>query len=115
MSEEKTLAAVIQFGVMGFIMGTDIVLEVNTIDELIKKISDETEEHKQALLQAQDEDGDLRHFVPSLADGYPSFGDIGIEFGEDFNCCLLDLKLNGNKIGYNDGDHKKIRSETGLY
>ncbi len=106
--------AVIQFGIMGYILEDNVRFTAADIDGLIKKINKKIDELARMIEAAQEKDGDLRQFTPEFANGYQSIGNVEIEFGEDFSGCILSLTLGKNELVYNTKGYRRLMQATSL-
>ncbi len=65
------------------------------------------------LMAAQERNGDLRGYAPEFANGYPRLA-WEPEIGEDFSATILDLRMDGNELGYRTRGYGQLRRELGV-
>lgn len=113
-TDAKAINVKIQWGVMGYVHSEEL-FEGDSIAELILAIKRRMMKIVDELVDADERDGDLRGYVPANATGYPSFGGIEPEWGEDLIGCIMSMTVKGRICEYRSRGQSQLRRELGLY
>lgn len=95
---------IIEFGISGYRYSVE-EFDADNFDDLAKIIDLRICQIGDILDSANEEDGDLRKFTPSFANGYPSLS-WQAEFGDDYTGCILETYMDGVELPY----HNTLRS-----
>lgn len=109
----KIIKVKIQWGVMGYVHSEE-EFNGDTLAELIFLIKRRMLKITDELIKSDEEHGDLRCYVPMMADGYPSFGSVEPEWGEDIDGCIMSMTVNGRICEYRSRGQSQLRRELGL-
>lgn len=109
----KTIKVKIQWGVMGYVHSEE-EFNGDTLAELIFLIKRRITAIADELISADEQDGDLRRYVPQNATGYPSLGSVEPEWGDDFNGCIMSMTVNNKICEYRSRGQVQLRRELGL-
>ena len=111
---KNPVVAIIQYGIMGYVLEDNVKFSGVTVDEVIEKINKKTNTLSRQIEASQEKNGDLRVYTPQFANGYPSLGCWEVEFGDDFAGCLLTLTIGDRELAYNTKGYTRLRKATGL-
>lgn len=111
-----TYKATIEYGVCGIhkenvvVLGESIAAMADIINTKTMQVADE-------IMEAEEQDGDLRQFSPCYANGYMTT--CGMEpilnDGDDLlSGCIIDLTVDGVECKYHMKGHNALRQATGL-
>ncbi len=116
MTTEPRVIAHIEYGIDGYVM-ENVRFTASSLDNLIEQIHAKTRELATKLEEADEQDGDLRQYVPEKANGYASLGLGSAEFGPDemFHACLTKLTLYGSELTYRTAGYHRVATGAGLY
>ena len=112
-ANNKAIKVKIQWGVLGYVYSEEEFCG-DTIAELIFLIKRGMIKVIDELVKSNERCGDLRGYVPQNANGYPTFGGVEPEWGEDINGYIMSMTVNGRVCEYRSRGQTSLRRELGL-
>lgn len=109
----KAIKVKIQWGVLGYVHSEE-EFKGDTLAEILFLIRRRMNKIVDELVNSEERCGDLRAYVPQNANGYPSFGGIEPEWGEDINGYIMSMTVNGKVCTYRSKGQTSLRRELGL-
>lgn len=112
--DDKAIKVKIQWGVMGYVHSEEL-FQGDSMAELIFALKRRMMKLVDELVAADEKHGDLRGYVPANANGYPSFGGIEPEWGDDIIGCIMSMTVKDRICEYRSRGQSQLRRELGLY
>lgn len=111
--DDKAIKVKIQWGVMGYVHSEELV-EGDTMAELIFLIKRRMLAITDELIAADRRCGDLRDYVPLMANGYLGLAGLEPKWGEDVVGCIMSMTVRGRICEYRSRGQSQLRRELGL-
>lgn len=107
------ITATVEVGVGGY-HTCNVDFETESLEKLVEQIQKLTTDWAANLMEADEDDGDLRQFTRQNANGYPTLAGGEPALGDDYDITLLNLNVNGEKADYHSDDFQFVLEKADL-